>query len=116
MRDRCVIRRVLRLDTDRATGKVTPVYAPDPVYSGRCKLTSYEGHETERQVADATLTLQRLSLHLPVGVYEARVGDVIDITRSVDPRLTGRQYRIAQEAPYRSWATADRIYIDALAD
>lgn len=115
---RCTIRRVTGETTDRNTGKVVEtaelVYpnADHPV--GRCKITSYEGHEQERDVAGWSATQQRLAIHLPVGAYDVRVGDIIEITESpLDPRLVGRKYRTAQEAPYRTFATADRVFIDS---
>lgn len=115
MRLSCRIDRVLEQETDRKTAKV--VSRKRLVYAGRCKLTSYEGYEQERDVAGFTATTQRLSIHLPVGSYLPHVGDIITITDDggLDDRLIGRTYRVAQEAPYRAFATADRIFIDAIA-
>ena len=111
----CRIDRVVEIDTDRATAKVTTRKVT--LYEGRCKLTSYEGYEQERDVVGFQATTQRLSIHLPVGAYLPHVGDIITITDDggLDDRLIGRTYRVAQEAPFRAFATADRIFIDAIA-
>lgn len=115
MRLTCRIHRVVRHETDRETAEVVPII--EDQYEGPCKITTYEGHEQARDVASAPITVQRLSIHLPVGAYTPNVGDVITITDvgGLDERLLGRTYRIAQEAPYRTFATADRIFIDSIA-
>lgn len=111
----CTIDRPGEAKTDRTTGKVVTQY--ERVYAGRCKITSYEGYEQERDVVNFAATTQRLSVHLPVGAYRSQVGDVIKITDDggLDERLVGRRYRVAQEAPYRAYATADRIFVDSIA-
>lgn len=111
----CTIDRPTGSTTDRSTGKVVTQH--ERVYEGRCKLTSYEGYEQERDVVGFQATSQRLSIHLPVGAYRSQVGDVITITADggLDERLVGRKYRVAQEATYRAYATADRIFVDAIA-
>lgn len=112
---RCRIDRVTGETTDRVTGKSTPLLVT--VYEGRCKITSYEGYEQEADVAGSATTTQRLSIHLPVGKFNSHVGDVVTITRSpLDDRLVGASYRLAQQAPFRTFATADRIFIDAIAN
>lgn len=115
MLDRCVIRRITGETTDRATGKVTPL--TETVYAGKCKLQSYEGYEQSRDTADVQYTVQRLSIHLPVGAYRINVGDVIEITEStLDPLLAGRQMRLVSEAPFKTFATAYRVFVDYIAD
>ncbi|WP_423058703.1 DUF6093 family protein [Brevibacterium linens] len=115
MKDQCIIRRVIGETTDRETGKVVPVY--DAVYNGRCKLQSYEGYEQEKNTAGTALTVQRMSVHLPVGAYRINVGDFVEITGSrMDPLLVGRKFRITQEAPFKTFATAYRVFVDYIAD
>lgn len=115
MRLSCRIHRVVGSETDRETGKVVSI--TEDQYVGPCKITTYEGHEQTHDVVSYPATVQRLSIHLPVGAYTPRVGDVITITGvgGLDERLLGHTYRIAQEAPYRTFATADRIFIDSIA-
>lgn len=121
MRDRCEIRRVLGRETDRSTGKVSKstevVYPNDQHPTPRCKVQSYEGYEAERTMAGAALTTQRMRVDLPVGAYRINVGDIVTITASVDdPMLVGREFRISQEAPFKSQATAYRVFVDYIAD
>lgn len=122
MKDRCIIRRVLGQETDRDTGKVVPKLS-DPVYPnpihpvGKVKVQSYEGYEQEKNTASTQVTVQRLSCHLPVGAYKINVGDIIEITESaLDPLLVGRKYRITQEAPFKTFATSYRVFVDYIAD
>lgn len=115
MLDTCLIRRVIGETTDRETGKVVPLY--QDVYEGKCKLQSYEGYEQEKNTAAAALTVQRMSCHLPVGAYRINVGDVVEFTASsLDSYLVGRKFRITQEAPFKSFATAYRVFVDYIAD
>ena len=121
MRDRCTIDRVIGEETDRDTGKVVPiterVYPSSSSQVPKCKVQSYEGYEQERDLAEAALTVQRMSLHLPVGAYRINVGDIVEITDSaLDPMLVGRKFRITAEAPFKSYATAYRVFIDYIAD
>lgn len=115
MFDKCIIRRVTGETTDRETGKVVPEYAD--MYEGKCKMQSYEGYEQAESTAEADLTLQRMSCHLPVGAYRINVGDIVEITASrLDPLLMGRKFRITQEAPFKTFATAYRVFVDYIAD
>lgn len=115
MQDQCVIRRVIGQTTDRETGKVVPLY--EDAYAGRCKLQSYEGYEQEKSTAETALTVQRMSVHLPVGAYRINVGDIVEVTASrMDPMLVGRKFRITQEAPFKTFATAYRVFVDYIAD
>ena len=115
MQDQCLIRRVTGETTDQETGKVVPLY--DDVYTGKCKLQSYEGYEQSKTAAETTVTVQRMSVHLAVGAYRINVGDIVEITASrMDPMLTGRKFRITQEAPFKTFATAYRVFVDYIAD
>ncbi|MDN5546028.1 MAG: DUF6093 family protein [Rhodococcus sp. (in: high G+C Gram-positive bacteria)] len=115
MFDKCVIRRVVGETTDRETGKVVPLY--QDMYEGKCKMQSYEGYEQSKTTAETTLTMQRMSCHLPVGAYRINVGDIVEITESrLDPLLVNRKFRITQEAPFKTFATAYRVFVDYIAD
>ncbi|MBM7530441.1 DUF6093 family protein [Brevibacterium luteolum] len=121
MVDRCTISRVTGETTDRTTGKVVPlteqIYPNEDYPVGCCKLTSYEGYEAEQESAGADMTEQRMSIHLPVGSVRVNVGDIVEITYAdLDPLLVGRTYRISQEAPFRTYSTAYRIFVDYIAD
>lgn len=82
------------------------------VYRGKAKLTSYEAHESASASGQRVITTQRMSLHVPVGAYEAQVGDLAEVTGSTDPLLVGRVVRVTQQAPYKEHATAYRCFVD----
>lgn len=86
--------------------------ADHPHKNGRAKLTSYEAHESSSLSGGRVITTQRMTLHVPVGSYEAQVGDLATVTESTDPLLVGRQVRITQQAPYKEHATAYRVFVD----
>lgn len=118
MSDRCVIRRPTdRMETDPETLEVVRVfevvYDPDiSPHKGRCKLQTYEGHETTRDVVSATEVQQRSSVHVPVGALVTMPGDVVTILESRDPLLVGESFRIVQKVPVKSAATAYRVFVD----
>lgn len=105
---------------DPETGERTPaptetVY-PLPGTVGRCKLQTYEPHESTRESADHVYTEQRYHLHLPMGSPQVRVGDTATITASkANPHLVGRSYRIAGEHE-KSLSTAHRLPVDEVVD
>lgn len=102
---------VYRLDKDQAdplTGEALRTL----VYEGKGKLQSYEGYEQNSEVVGHTATVQRLSLHLPVASYRPQVGHVAVCVSSLDPNLAGTQYRMTQDAPFKTFATAYRVFVD----
>ena len=102
---------VYRLDdstVDPFTGESERVL----VYSGPARLQSFEGYEQTPEVIGHTATVQRMSLHLPVGSYRPQVGHVAVCVESTDPQLVGTEYRMTQDAPFKSVATAYRVFVD----
>ena len=95
-------------DFDPLTGEAQRVL----VYEGKGKLTSWEGYEQNTEVVGHTATIQRLSLHLPVTSYRPQVGHVAVCVDSLDPNLVGTEYRISQDAPFRTFSTAYRVFVD----
>lgn len=107
--------QVFFLDVDNAdplTGEATRVL----VYEGIGKLQSWEGYEQSRDLIGHTTTVQRLSLHLPIGEYRPKVGHVAVCVASMDSNLVGTEHRIAQDAPFKTSATAYRVFVDYKAD
>ena len=52
-----------------------------------------------------------------VRIAGVNVGDIVEVTVSrMDPMLTGRAFRITQEAPFKTFATAYRVFVDYIAD
>jgi hypothetical protein len=108
MVDRWVVYKLDMDDVDPLTGEAVRTV----VYEGKAKLTSYEGYEQTPEVIGHTSTVQRMSLHLPVGPYRPQVGHVAVCVESLDPNLIGTQYRMTQDAPFKTFATAYRVFVD----
>lgn len=103
----------------RPTGKLieNPDWTVSPeylvIYEGKGKITTYEAHETTVVAGEATHVVQRSSAHFPVGSLAPLPGDVVTVlAEPVDPLLVGRSFRIVQQYPTRSHATAYRVFID----
>ena len=108
MVDSWVVYKLDMNDVDPLTGEAVRV----TVYEGKAKLTSYEGYEQTPEVVGHTATVQRLSLHLPVTSYRPQVGHVAVCVDSLDPNLVGTEYRMTQDAPFKTFATAYRVFVD----
>lgn len=108
MTDTWVIHRVDKGNPDPLTGEDTLV----KVYEGPGRLQNYEGHEQTKEAGGRVSVIQRMSLHLPVGEYRPQVGHVARCVESHDPNLVGTEYRITQDAPFKSHATAYRAFVD----
>lgn len=108
MVDKWVVYKLDMNDVDPLTGEAVRV----TVYEGKGRLQSYEGYEQTPEVIGHTSTVQRMSLHLPVGPYRPQVGHVAVCAESLDPNLVGTQYRMTQDAPFKTHATAYRVFVD----
>lgn len=113
MVDECTITRVVGEpgEVDPNTGQRTP--APtEIIYSGRCKVQTYEPHESKPESGEHVWTVQRYSVHIPVDAGPAAVDDRIQITDSaVAPFVVGRTYRVAG-VHHKSLTTAQRLLVD----
>ena len=108
MVDSWVIYKLDMDDVDPLTGEAVRA----AVYEGKGKLQSWEGYEQNTESVGHTSTIQRLSLHLPVTSYRPQVGHVAVCVDSLDPRLIGTEYRISQDAPFKTFSTAYRVFVD----
>ena len=108
MVDSWVVYKLDMENVDPLTGEAVRV----TVYEGKGRLQSYEGYEQTPEVIGHTSTVQRMSLHLPVGPYRPQVGHVAVCAESLDPNLVGTQYRMTQDAPFKTHATAYRVFVD----
>lgn len=113
MVDTCVIRRatgaVAAMDPD--TGLRT-AGATTTVYTGKCKVQTYEPAESKPESGQHVFTTQRYSVHLPHDAGPVAVGDRIEIVASVEsPQLVSNLYRISGTHT-KSLATAQRLLVD----
>lgn len=66
-------------------------------------------------VAGQAQALLRTRVDVPVGVATFRPGDVVTVVKNPDdPNLEGEQLRIAALAPFKSMATAYRVFADII--
>jgi hypothetical protein len=126
MLDACTITRVTgpEGEMDPETGLRDP--APtETIYplpgavaplDGRCKVQTYEPHESTKESGDHVFTEQRYHLHLPIGAGPIAVNDTATITEAAaDAGLVARSYRIAG-LHHKSLATAQRLLVDEITD
>lgn len=82
------------------------------VYSGACKVQTYEPYEKSPEAGGAVSTVQRYRVHVPVGSFDPAVGHVVVVTAArLDANLVGRQYRVTGLL-HKSQASAYRLLVD----
>ena len=110
MVDSVVVTRVVGTTEDPDTGKVVDV--TEVVYEGKAKRQTYEAYEQTPQSGAHVYTVQRYSLHFPVGSFAPAPGDIATWTSSVlDPDLPGTRDRITGLFN-KSLATSMRVYVE----
>lgn len=105
---------------ERETGQIT--FDPDGtnarretivVYEGRGKIQSYEGHEQPVMTAGQAVAMLRTRVDVPVGSGPFIPGDRVTVLANPDdPMLEGVSLRIAALSPFKSMATAYRVFAD----
>ncbi|MDY5404396.1 MULTISPECIES: DUF6093 family protein [Trueperella] len=112
MRARVLISRPTgETEFDEATFK--QVSQVETVYEGVGKVQSYEAYEANPVTAGARATSIRVRVDIPVGVARVQPGDRVEVLENLDdPLLVGRVYRVGVVGPYKSTATAYRIFVD----
>jgi len=122
MLDTCTIVRPGEPVTDSNTGVVTTppvVVYPDPLWPdnhpwkhGPCKVQTYDAQESNPEAGGATFTVQRYTLHIPVGSYQPAIGDVATIvTSATDSNIVDRSYRVTGLL-HKTLATAYRLGVE----
>jgi hypothetical protein len=89
------------------------VYAIDDalVYDGRCKVQTWQPFEQTPEAGAHSYTVQRYSVHIPVGAYHPHIGDVVTIgTCTLDPGLPGRVLRVVALL-HKTYASAYRLAV-----
>lgn len=114
MVDACAITRVTGqpgpLNPDTGVRDPAPVAT---VYAGKCRVQTYEAHESTPDSGEHVYTVQRYAIHLPV-TADVKVDDQITVTASVlDPVLVGRSYRVVGLL-HKTFATANRVAVDEI--
>jgi hypothetical protein len=115
MLDTCEIREQATagaLDPDTGTRPVVPGAV---IYTGRCKVQTYEAHESTPASGQHVWSVQRYTIHLPATI-EVSVDCIVTITAAVlDEHLVGRRYRVAAFL-HKSMATANRLAVDEVTE
>lgn len=110
MLDTCTVARRGTPSTNPTTGAVT--VTSTTLYSGKCKVQHSGLAAQTAEAAGRTATIERPTVHVPVGAFAPRPGDVITITDSeTDASLVGRVYRVAA-AQVKSLASAYRLPVE----
>lgn len=111
MTDECTVVRPGEAATDPNTGEVKPTSMQ--VYVGHCKVQASGGLASENVEGSAAQAMGAVSLvwslyiHFPFGTT-LRNGDLVTVTKSANPELVGRRYRMISPQSEKSWATACR--------
>ena len=113
-----LMRAMVRVE--RETGQIT--FDPDGtnprretllIYEGRGKVQSYEGHEQPVSAAGQARTLVRVRVDVPVGSGTFIPGDKVTVLGNPDdPQLVGVELKISALSPFKSMATAYRVFAD----
>lgn len=90
-------------------------FVPGPLrYQGPCKVQTYEPHESTPQSGQHLYSVQRYSLHIPVGAGPVKVNDEVTVASMVlDPSGLDRKMRIAGLL-HKSYASAQRLLLDEI--
>lgn len=88
--------QIVRNAADGSTGDDgtwTPP-ATEIIYSGLCRIVRDVSDEAHPIVGDRRLTTQRYSLQIRYDSAEIRIGDIAQVTSSVDLELNNRRFRV----------------------
>lgn len=103
------------VSVSRPTGAVDPITGKPVttvVYAGRAKVQTYEAFEKQPDLGGGTVTIQRYTIHVPIGGYVPRVHDVVTVTAAtLDAQLVGRRY-VVSGLLHKSYATSYRLLVD----
>lgn len=122
MIDSVIVTRVVGMIEDPDTGKVSDVTetiyplpswpADHPWKRGPAKRQTYEAYEQTPQAGAHVFTVQRYSIHFPVGSFVPAPGDIATWTTSaLDPDLPGTVDRITGLFN-KTMATSMRVYAE----
>lgn len=103
---------------DRPTGEVNPITGKPvkaSVYAGKAKVQNPgQPFGNKYDVGGGTVDTQSIFVHIPVGAYEPRLGDVFKVTRAVaNPYLVGSEF-VLRDLHHVSMSTAYRLRVEDL--
>lgn len=102
----------------RPSGAVDPITGQpvtEPVYAGKAKVQNPgQPFGNKFDVGGGTVDTQSIFVHIPVGAYEPRLGDVFTVTRATaNPYLEGSQF-VLRDLHHVSMSTAYRLRVEDL--
>lgn len=105
--------RAVRLGKPVTDPVTRDVSTPETLmYEGRGKVQTWEGFQSNPDSGGQIATVQRYTVHVPVGAWDVHVGDVVDVvTATLDPLLAGRRYRVVSLL-HKSLPTAYRLGVE----
>lgn len=111
MVDGCEIREPSTFgELDPATG-LKPETLGAVAYSGKCKVQTFEAHESTPDSGGHQFTVQRYSVHVPA-TAQVDVDYMVAVTSAaLDANLVGRRYRVAGFL-HKTFATANRLQVE----
>lgn len=92
---------------DPATHDYTPPAAVQ-VYEGSCNIVPLQSFAVVDEQASERVHMQMHSVRLPYDSPEMRVGDLIEVTDSLDAELVGRTL-VVREVPYSDYLVSRRL-------
>lgn len=93
----CIITRPAGTGTTAADGRYTPAVGTT-IYTGVCRIVPITRPARVDVVGEAQETHRHFRVAVRYDVPEIRVDDLVDVTVSVDPQLTGRKLRVLEVA------------------
>jgi len=107
----CRVLHPTGVTVDPETGRETPTYADDPVYSGGCKIQERDLEVSPSEIPGGIIPTARWEVHVPVSAGPFAFGDVVQILGGGDVvrelRVTGLHRK--------SWQTAQRLPVEEFA-
>ncbi|KAB2347348.1 DUF6093 family protein [Actinomadura rudentiformis] len=98
MTSTCTITRAAGPGTTAPDGTFIPA-ARDPIYQGACRVAVKGGSagSNERRVisGERQITEREYLVQVPDSAAEIKVGDLVEVTTSADPTMTGLKFRVS---------------------
>jgi hypothetical protein len=120
MLDDCKVTRPASTTVIDPTTGLPTAPAPTVIYGGtgdhsldKCKIQSSGVETVNPDSGQHVYTVQRPEVHFPVSAAGIKVGDLVEITASVDPANGGRKFTITRTFR-KTLATAQRLPVEEI--